>query len=139
MIYLDTSVLVPYFLPEAESARVDAAISGASEPVSISHWTEAEFVSALAKKVRNRECSEAIMRRTIAQLRATVATSFVRFAPVVADFERAISMMQTPKAGLRAGDALQLAIAERNSATIWTLDEGLIASARVLRLPVHKP
>ena len=137
MIYLDSSVLVPYLVSEPQSHAVEEALGKLRQDVAISYWTEAELVSALGRKVRNRECSEATLRRTVAQMRSTVAASFIRLAPAIQDFEQAITFMLNPKTGLRAGDALQLAIAQRHGATVWTFDQGMLAAAHTLKIPAR--
>ncbi len=50
-VYVDTSVLVAYYVPEIMSDEVEEALLKHPEPV-ISDLTEVEFHSALARKLR---------------------------------------------------------------------------------------
>jgi predicted nucleic acid-binding protein len=58
MVYLDTSVLLPYYRPEAISDAVQAFLGSLAEPVSTSWRTELEVSAALARWVRMGECTE---------------------------------------------------------------------------------
>jgi predicted nucleic acid-binding protein len=134
MMYLDTSILIPYFVSEPQTKAVERAFLRFDCLVCISHWTQAEFASSMAKKVRNRECSTATMTRTVAQMTSMADEVFVSWTPTAQDYETSIRFMLNPRSGLRAGDALHLAIAQRNNATLWTLDEGLLAAAKLLKV-----
>lgn len=52
MLYFDTSALLPYYRREHASERVQALLLSQSQPVLISHLTEVEVASALARWVR---------------------------------------------------------------------------------------
>lgn len=54
MLYLDTSVVVAYYCPEALSEVAEKMIVAASEPT-ISALTEVEFFSAVSRKIREGE------------------------------------------------------------------------------------
>jgi predicted nucleic acid-binding protein len=56
MAYLDTSVLVAYYCPEPLSAVAETVILKARQ-LAVSALTEVELVSALARKIRERELS----------------------------------------------------------------------------------
>jgi hypothetical protein len=58
-------------------------------------------------------------------------------APTPADFAAAAKYLEIPKTGLRAGDALHLAIAANHRAKrILTLDQGFLEAGKLLKLPV---
>lgn len=137
MIYLDTSILIPYFVHEPETEAVEKAFLAFEATVCTSHWTQAEFASAMAKKVRNRECSAATMVQTVARMTAMARELFVCWTPTAQDYETSIRYMLHSRSGLRAGDALHLAIAQRNEATLWTMDKGLVKAARLLKIPAR--
>jgi len=51
MIYLDTSVLVPYYCPEPDSGKAEKIIIEAGLPA-ISNLTVVELASAVSRKIR---------------------------------------------------------------------------------------
>jgi uncharacterized protein len=56
LIYIDTSVLVPFYLPEALSDTVDELLRIEDTPA-LSQLVEVELFSAVARKLRMREIS----------------------------------------------------------------------------------
>src|SRR6266404_5831728 len=62
-MYIDTSVLVPYYCPEALSRAAERTLRGDPRPA-VSDLVEVEFFSALARKVRVREMSAADASRS---------------------------------------------------------------------------
>jgi predicted nucleic acid-binding protein len=138
MLYFDTSFLTPLFLEEATSAEVEAFL--ARQPVgdlAISHWTRVEFSSLLAREVRMGGLDIDTARRTDAEFEAVMAESFVVLTPAIDDFALAKAYLGHPGAGLRAGDALHLAIASRpDVGVIHTFDKTLIRAAGLLGVNV---
>jgi hypothetical protein len=65
--------------------------------------------------------------------------SFDLLLPAAADFSAAARFLALPKTGLRAGDALHLAVAANHGASkVLTLDAGFIAAGKLLKLPVSR-
>ena len=58
MVYLDTSVVLPYYRPGAISDAVQVFLGSLTEPITISRLTEVEVSSALARCDRMGECTE---------------------------------------------------------------------------------
>lgn len=140
MFYLDTSFLAPLFLPEETSRDVVAYIQRlpASE-LAVSNWTMVEFSSLLARKVRTNELSPKGAAEADAEFEAAVSDFFVMLFPGGDDFAVARRYVQRLETGLRASDALHLAIAaNRGARTILSLDKKLIAAGRILGLPVSQ-
>jgi predicted nucleic acid-binding protein len=52
LIYLETSVLAAFYVPEPLSAKAERAVRSEAKPA-ISELTELEFFSAVARKVRS--------------------------------------------------------------------------------------
>ena len=72
-----------------------------------------------------------------AQFEAMVQESFIILLPDAHDFDLARVLLGNYAAGLRAGDALHLAVAGNHGATvIYSLDTGLLKAGRMLKLPV---
>jgi predicted nucleic acid-binding protein len=136
MLYFDTSFLAPLILEESTSARIEAFFAKlAAGELYISHWTRVEFASLIAREVRMGGLAEADALLAIGQFDEMVAGSFQVLAPGAADYELAKAYVQHFDTGLRAGDALHLAIASNNGAKMfYTLDEGLLIAARLLKV-----
>lgn len=140
MRYFDTSFLAPLILEEATSERVEAFI--ARLPVAdlcISHWTRTEFASLLGREVRVEAITKESALLAMDQFDAMVAESFQLVAPGAADFELATAYVKHFATKLRAGDALHLAIASNHGAKVLhTLDQGLLAAAKLLKVPASR-
>ena len=138
MIYIDTSFLVPLVLPEATSDRVAALVGRLPiGELAVSHWTLVEFSSLIARKVRAGELDVEGSARAGARVEAEVEQSFAVLLPSLRDFVLAKRYLGNFETGLRAPDALHLAIASNRDATaFYTLDNRLIAAGKILDLPV---
>ena len=143
MLYLDTSVLVPLFVPEPLSEAMRAwfevqATAGAT--FAISAWTLTEFASAMGIKVRDKGLKPEQAQTACALMRKLQLDSLRVFTPTRSAFERAAEYLAQHALGLRAGDALHLAIAQNENADyFYTLDRRLIEAARKLKLRVVSP
>jgi predicted nucleic acid-binding protein len=138
VLYLDTSFLVPLFLPEATSDKIERFLTRKrTAPLAISHWTRVEFSSALAREVRIGSLSRTAAIKADAQFTEAAAESFVILLPSADDFDLAAEFLRRYETGLRAGDALHLAIASNNrAAAVYSLDKTLLAAVRRLGLKV---
>ena len=135
MLYLDTSALIPYLVTEAQSEAVERTLTRHRGELALSLWTKTEFASAVSQKVRSGACKAAALPLLMQQLE-TVIGSMNLWLPSAADHQMAVECMSHPANGLRAGDALHLAIARNRSATLFTLDRGLAKAARSFKTPV---
>src|SRR6266852_230111 len=117
MKYFDTSFLAPLILEESTSSRVEQFMAGlALGELAISHWTRVEFASLLARIVRMGRIERRAAQGAIGQFESVVAQSFIVLTPSASDFGLAKEYLENFESGLRAGDALHLAIAKNNSA-----------------------
>ena len=137
MLYFDTSFIAPLILPESTSEPVagffDALPSG---DLAVSHWTRVEFASLLAREVRMGGLDPAAAHEADSRFEAMVRESFILLLPNPDDFDRARDCLNRYETGLRAADALHLAIAwNRGSEAIYSLDKRMIAVGRTLGLP----
>jgi len=65
-----------------------------------------------------------------------VTRSYRVLLPSATDYDLAAKFLENHKTGLRAGDALHLAIAKNRGARIvYSLDAGLVKAAAVFRIP----
>ena len=142
MIYLDTSLVVALCAPERNSDKVEAALATVEEHFCTSEWTRVEFTSAVGVKFRNRELSEALARRALADYYLAFEPGVTLIIPSRDDYIRAADYLQDFKSGLRGGDALHIAIAVNAVSRVTrllTLDKGFIKSARGMAVPVELP
>jgi hypothetical protein len=138
MLYFDTSFLAPLILEESTSAAVERFLAGLTEnSLAVSHWTRVEFSSLLAREVRMGGLASRAAREADDQFEAIVVESFVVLTPAANDFDLAKRYLSTPRTGLRAGDALHLAIASNHAAeAIYSLDKTMLRAGRMVGLPV---
>jgi len=136
VLYLDTSFVVPLFLPEPTSDKIERFLSRKhAAPLAISHWTRVEFSSALAREVRMGSVTRKAAIKADAQFAEVTSESFVILLPTAGDFDLAMHFLRRYKSGLRAGDALHLAIASNNgAAAVYSLDKTFLAAGRRLGL-----
>lgn len=134
----DTSFLVPLILPEATSGPITGFLEVLpQEDLAVSHWTRVEFSSLLAREVRMGGLDALAARAASSQFDSVIAGSFAVLLPNRLDFDRARDFIGNFESGLRAGDALHLAIAGNRSANaIYSLDKSLIAAGKRIGLPV---
>jgi predicted nucleic acid-binding protein len=138
MRYFDTSFLTPLVREEKTSSRIAGFMAGLpTGELAISHWTEVEFASLLARDVRARAIVAEEAREADALFEDVVRQSFVILSPSADDYALARRYLRTYETGLRAGDALHLAIAGNHQANIiYSLDKTMIKAGKILGLPV---
>ena len=137
MRYFDTSFLVPLILPEATSELIaDFFQSLPTEDLAVSHWTRVEFASMLAREVRMGGLDPAAAHAASSRFETMLAESFAVLQPNPDDFDQARDWLGRFETGLRAGDALHLAIAgNRGADAIYSLDKLMIVAGKMLGLP----
>jgi predicted nucleic acid-binding protein len=139
VLYFDTSFLAPLILPESTSAKITAFVRRLPVvELAVSHWTKIEFSSLIARKVRARELTAEAAKRADARFEIMAGDSFAVFLPDANDFVLAKRYLGKFETGLRAGDALHLAIAaNRHARAIYSLDRKLMMAGKILDLPVR--
>ncbi len=137
MLYFDTSFLAPLILPEATSEPIAEFFDALpQDDLAVSHWTRVEFASLLAREVRMGGLDPASAHEAGSRFETMVRESFIVILPNPDDFDRARDYLNRFETGLRAGDALHLAIAwNRGSEGIYSLDKRMIAAGKALGLP----
>ena len=129
MLYVDTSVLVAAHTVERRTGDVQSWLQQQKRgTLAISDWVVTEFSAALSKKQRIREIDAAYLAYALAEFRRVVLAAMEALEVRSAAFRLAARFAEDFTTGLRAGDALHLAIASQTGALLHTLDERLAAA-----------
>ena len=136
--YLDTSILLPTLIAEPMTEAVYGYLGADRKELLISDFAAAEVASALSRLVRMALLTEADASARLADFDAWRAamSSPVDIGP--SDARLAYIYVRRFDLGLRAPDALHLAIARRLDATLVTLDRRLATAARELGVAVEE-
>jgi predicted nucleic acid-binding protein len=132
LIYVDTSVLAAFYLPERLSSRAERLLRAEIAPA-ISDLTDVELLSAVARKIRGKEISAADGARVAATFLTHVSSGlFSRIAVERTHFRLARDWLAGFRVPLRSLDALHLALASQAGAKLVTADRELAKAARAL-------
>lgn len=133
MQYVDTGLLVAALLNEAHTDKAQQWLAGqATGELVISDWVATEFAAALSMKLRNSELSLSQRSSVLAFFTQLCARSFNVLPVSRQDFSIAARYSDQHSTGLRAGDALHLAIAADHGARLCTLDKRLAEAGQAL-------
>lgn len=129
MIYVDTSVLAAYYCLEPLSEVVEARLLTIRAPA-ISLLTEVELTSAIAKKIRTGSLSREDGNRILNQFQAHISHRLFHLLPLDHDhYRQAQAWLAQFNSSLRSLDALHLALAAHENATLLTADHTLAQAA----------
>jgi uncharacterized protein len=126
-------VVIAALTAEAATARVQAWLGAwAAGELAISEWGVTEVSSALSMKVRTGDLDLPARARVLAAFNRLVQDSLIVIAATGAHFHTAARFADRHELGIRAGDALHLAIAAGEGATLYTLDRRLFEAGPAL-------
>lgn len=135
MLYLDTSVLLAYYCPETFSDTVEELLEANPQPL-ISQLTEIEVASAVSLKVRTRDLGRQDALRIVRLFQRHSAEGLYSIVPVEAKaFRVSRQWLEQFSSPLRSLDALHLAVASLNDATLVTADRQFAKSAAHFGVP----
>ncbi|MGH6992716.1 MAG: type II toxin-antitoxin system VapC family toxin [Caulobacteraceae bacterium] len=138
-LYLDTSLLVAALTNEARAESVTEWMDENARAEFVSSlWVEAEFSAALSIKVRSRSLDAAARIGALAQFRRAWVETMTPLPIDDEHFRLATGFTDRSELGLRAGDALHLAIASGHGAKICTLDRRLAEAGSALGIETEQ-
>jgi predicted nucleic acid-binding protein len=133
MLYLDTSLLVAVLTHEARTGEMQEWLAAqAVDELIVSDWVVTEFSSALSVKVRTAQLSPAHRAEALALFTSLVDASLTVLPVTRLDFRTAARFADQHETGLRAGDALHLAICANHGPRLQSLDGRLVRAAEAL-------
>jgi len=138
MDYLDTSVVISVLTDEASTKKTQAWLEDRSpRDLYVSEWVITEVSSALSMKVRTGALSLDNRAASLAFFRQMAAETFTVLPLTSAHFHAAALLADQHQLGLRAGDALHLALATDVGATLFTLDKRLAEAGKQIGASVQ--
>lgn len=129
MRYIDTSVLMAFLLPESGSQLAERLMTSPGDALAFSSWAEVELLSALGVQVRRKVITRRGARKAVDAFANLVAPGLVWLAVDDNDHRMAAHMLDGWQTGLRAGDALHLALVQQYQAELWTFDRTMSKAA----------
>jgi predicted nucleic acid-binding protein len=133
MLYLGTSLLVAALTNETETQRMQNWLGRQEvDELAISDWAATEFSSALSIKLRTGQIGAAHRADALALFTRLGTDNLTLVAVSRLQLRTAARFADQYELGLRAGDALHLAICADHGATLCTLDRRLSDAGSVL-------
>ena len=119
-------------LDHAPSTTAGRSPRSSGRPIAISDWVITEFSAALSMKLRSGQIKATHRADALAMLTRLSVDSFTILLISGLQFRTAARFADQHALGLRAGDALHLAICADHGATLCTLDRRLSDAGPVL-------
>lgn len=133
MNYVDTSILVAALSNEVATERAQKWLARQDPSgLVVSEWMITEFSSAMSIKVRTGQVTLEQRSVVLGAFNRFVSESAVVVTLTGADFRTAARFADRHGLGLRAGDALHLAVAADHGAALHTLDRRLADAGPLL-------
>lgn len=124
--YLDTSLLVAALTNESETARMQTWLAAQPQgELVVSEWVATEFSAALSIKLRTGQIEVQHRADALALFARLRSDNFGTLPISAVEYRTAAHYADQYPLGLRAGDALHLAVCASHGATLCTLDRRL--------------
>ena len=137
MIYLDTSVIAPFYWSEALSDIVEGLLRTETAR-GLSQLVEVELISALSRRVRMKQISQTEASAIVNRFQTHLDQDFYLRIPIESvHYQLARDWISRFNTSLRTLDALHLACASYNNIRLVTADEALAVSAKALEIEVQ--
>lgn len=138
-MYADTCILLSLFFRDTGTRAALAWLEAAgNETITTSPWTGTEFASAAGIMARRGDITAELHHEGLVRFRRFVYTRLSMEPIISADFDRAAGWISEYHTGLRAGDALHLAVCARTNAQLCTADETLAHAASTVGVAVQR-
>ena len=137
-MYIDTSCLVAYYLPEERSSYVQEMMHSEDEVV-ISFVTDIEMLSAIKKKERMNDISSKDadeVFRLYKSHRENGLFKVQELTPKV--FKAAEFILQSSSNALRTLDAIHLGVVYDNKLKLFSFDQVLVKTAHELKIKTYE-
>jgi len=136
-IYLDTNVLVSTFVEDVFSRRADEFLKEKSDLL-VSDFVRAEFASVMGRLFRTKELTLTKAESALQAFDEWTGKNTALVEMRTYDIRAAEDFLRSFGLGLRAPDAINIAIARRMGAELATFDKKMAQSARKLGISVAK-
>lgn len=134
-IYADTSALVALFAKESTANAIRSWLENESNVLCSADWCISEVSSALSMKVRSNSLTQDDADFAWDTFEQSCQGDLELLPVLPQDFLRAAQLCRVPASGLRAGDALHLAVALRqNCKQLLSFDRNLNLNAQATGL-----
>jgi uncharacterized protein len=137
-VYLDASVLMALFTEDPFSRRADGFLRRTASILIVSDFAAAEFASAIARQVRTRDIARRNARIAFSAFDTWMARVAQRVEIGPPDVTAAEAFLRRLDLNLRTPDAINIAIAQRIGAALFTFDTAMIKCARALGIPLNE-
>ncbi|HYC69081.1 type II toxin-antitoxin system VapC family toxin [Brevundimonas sp.] len=139
ILYLDASAVVAVVAREPTSSAVDHLVRSGDYRVVVSDFAIAEISAAIARIGRVRRLRIEDIENRFAELDGWLSSFVGSVGITSADIAAANDLVRIHDLKLRAPDAIHLAAAQRQGATLATLDNNMARAAATLDVPCINP
>jgi uncharacterized protein len=133
-LYLDASALLPLFIQETRTDEAHEHLR--ANVLVVSDFAIVEFSSGVVRRARTGDIKESDATVVFATFDAWIANATWRENLTAGDLVNATALVRRLDLGLRAPDALNIAITQRCGAHLLTFDAKMARSARALGVNV---